>query len=289
MKNFDYFKPDTIKDACSLLSEYQGEAKIIAGGQSLLILMKERIIRPSYLIDITGIPKLDHAQYDDKEGLRIGALTTHREIETSSLIKQRYTLLSEVEIDIASVQIRNVGTVGGNLCHADPCGDFAPPLIGLESKVRLTGMESERILPLEDFFTDYFETALQEHEILTEILVPSPLPYSGAWYHKCSPRETDPAVVGVAVVLCLDSPNGECQTIRIVLGGVGQVPLRAKKAEARLQGNTINEKLINEAAKIAKEEANPISDLRGTEEYKRAMVELLTKEGIEKALEKAKK
>jgi len=288
MKNFDYFRPDNIKDACSLLSKHKGEAKIIAGGQSLLILMKERMVSPSYLIDITGIPNLDHAQYDDKEGLRIGALTTHRQIETSSLFKERFELLSEVEKVIGSIQIRNVGTIGGNLCHADPCGDLAPPLIGLEAKVRLSGTEAERIIPLEDFFTDYFETAIKEDEILTEILIPPPLPYSGEWYQKCSPRETDTAIVGVAVVISLDSPNGACHKARIVLGGVGQVPLRTKKAEMGLKGNRINKKLIAEAAKIAGEEANPISDLSGSEEYKRAMVELLTKQGIERAFERAK-
>jgi len=289
MKNFDYFIPDTIKEACSLLSEYQEKAKIIAGGQSLLILMKERVLSPSHLIDITKISGLDHAQYDDKEGLRIGALTTHRYMETSSLIKEKCDLLSDVEKVIASIQIRNVGTVGGNLCHADPGGDLAPPLIALEAKVKLEGRETERIIPLEDFLTDYFETALKESEILTEIQIPPILPYSGEWYHKCSPREIDPAIVGVAVALRLDSSHKACQKVRIVLGGVGPVPLRVKKAEERLQGNVINEKLIDEAAKIAKDEATPISDLRGTEEYKKAMVALLAKEGIEKALEKAKK
>ncbi|MDY6861763.1 MAG: xanthine dehydrogenase family protein subunit M [Thermodesulfobacteriota bacterium] len=289
MRNFDYFKPGKITDACSLLSKYGEKAKIIAGGQSLLILMKEKIVCPSCLVDITEIPNLDYIQYDNKGGLRIGALTTHREIESSSLIKERFNVLSEVEKAIASIQIRNVGTIGGNLCHGDPCGDLAPLLIGLEAQVKLTGFESERLVPLEDFFTDYYETVLKEDEILAEIQIPSLLLSGGQWYSKCSPRETDPAIVGVAVVASLESPDGICRKIRIVIGGAGPVPLRSKKAEKRIEGNRLDEKLIEEAAKIVKEEVAPVSDIRGTEEYKREMVELLTKEGITGALEKVKK
>ncbi|MDY6973981.1 MAG: xanthine dehydrogenase family protein subunit M [Thermodesulfobacteriota bacterium] len=288
MKNFEYFKPDNIGEACSLLSKYTAEAKIIAGGQSLLIMMKERMITPSYLIDITNIPGLDHIQYDDREGLRVGASTTHRAIETSPLIKERFNILSEVEKVIGSIQIRNVGTIGGNLCHADPCGDLAPLLIALDAKVKLAGTEGERVIPLDGFFVDYFETALREDEILTEIQIPPPLPYSGKWYQKLSPRETDSAVVGVAVVVSLDSPNGVCQKARIVLGGAGQIPFRAEKAEMGLKDVSVTEKLIEEAARIAGKEANPISDLRGSAEYKRAMIELLTKEGIERACESAR-
>lgn len=288
MRNFEYFRPDTIEEACFLLSKYKEEAKVIAGGQSLLILMEERLVNPSYLIDIKEIPDLDYISYDPKEGLKIGVLATHRQIETSNLIQERFSLLSEMEKKVASVQIRNMGTLGGNLCHADPCGDVAPPLIGMGARVKIVSSRGERSILLEGFFTDYFETVLEADEILAKIQIPNLPPYTGGIYLKHNLREVDPAVVGVAAVITADPLRGICQDLKIVLAACASTPMRAKRAEGALKEKQVEENRIKEASQIASEEANPISDLGGSEGYKREMVKILTEEAIKRAWDRAK-
>jgi len=287
MKSFEYLRPKTIEEACSMLDRYKEQAKIIAGGQSLLTLMKERLLSPSYLVDIAGIAALDYMNYDPKEGLRIGALTTHRALETSALIKENYRVLTETEKKIASVHIRNVGSIGGNLCHADPAGDLAPPLIALGAGIKAVGLGGERFIPLEDFFVDYFETALQLDEILTEVHVPPPQPRTGVVYLKYSLREVDPALIGVAAAIKVGS-DGRCEDVRIVLGAVGSTPMRAKGAEEILKGKAMEEALKEQAAQKASMEANPASDVHASEEYKREMVRVFTKEALGKAFDMAR-
>ena len=289
IKEFEYFAPKTVAEACSLLSQYKEEAKVIAGGQSLLIMMWQELVTPKYVIDIKGISDLEYINFDEKEGLRIGALTTHRAIEKSSLIRNGFNVLSEMELMLATVQTRNWGTIGGNLCHADPTGDPAPPLIAMNAKVKMVGSSGERVVALEDFFKDYFETVLQADEILTEIQVPQPPPHTGAAYMKFALMEGDAAIVGAAVSITLEPGNGVCKDARIVLGGVATVPMRAKRAEKVLVGNKVEEDLIAEAAQVASEEARPTSDMHASAEYRTELVKVFVRRAARQALERAKK
>jgi carbon-monoxide dehydrogenase medium subunit len=287
MKDFEYFSPQNVKEACSLLSRYSEEAKVIAGGQSLLIILKQRLITPNYLIDIKGLSELDYIRYDEKEGLRLGALTTHRALEISPIVREKFFMLAEMEKRLASVQIRNWGTLGGNLCHGDPASDLAPPLIAFEAEVKLTGPRGERIVKLEEFFKDYYETALGSDEILTEIHVPKP-PRGGGIYRKTSLRETDMALVGVAAFVTLDQRDRKrCKDLHIVMGSVGPEPIRAKRAEDLLRGQEINEDSIGKVAEMASEDSQPVSDIHASEEYKREMVKVLVRRTLKEAISRA--
>ena len=173
MNTFEYMPVKTVKEACELLSKYGEEAKILGGGQSLVNLMKQDFVSPSYIIDIKEISDLDYIRHDEKDGLRIGALTTHRSLETSTIVQDKFFMLAEMEHTLASVAVRNWGTLGGNLAHADPASDLAPTLMALGAEVTVTGSNAERVISLDDFFIGYFETALQPDELLTEIHVPN--------------------------------------------------------------------------------------------------------------------
>lgn len=289
IKDFEYFAPKTIEEALALLSQYKEESKVIAGGQSLLILMRQRLVAPKYLIDIKSISSLDYISFNKNEGLRIGALTPHRAIEKSPVIRERFSVLAEMELKVASVQTRNWGTIGGNLCHGDPAGDLAPVLIALNGKLKMTSLRGEKAIAVEDFSTDYFETALKPDDILTEIQVPNPPPYTSTAYTKFTQREGDMAIVGTAVSITLSSVNGLCKDARIALGAVAPVPMRAKRAERVLVGKEITDELLEEAAQVAAEEAKPISSVHASEEYKRELVKVLVKREGRKALKRATK
>ncbi len=278
IKNFEYFAPKTIEEAISLLARYKDESKIIAGGQSMLILMRQGLIAPEYVIDIKSISAMDYINFDENEGLRIGALTPHRAIETSPLIRDGFSVLSEMEQNVASVETRNWGTIGGNLCHADPAGDPAPVFIALKGKLKLVSSNGERTVAIDDFFKDYFETALRDEEILTEIQVPNPPPRTGTAYRKFSILQGDYALVSAAVSITLSSKDETCSDARIVLGAAASVPRRAERAEKVLIGKKIKDSLLQEAGKAASEEASPISDMNASEEYRREVIEVLVKQ-----------
>ena len=287
MNTFEYVPAKTVKEACDLLSQYGEKAKILGGGQSLVTLMKQDFVSPSYLIDIKGISDLDYIRYDETDGLRIGALTTHRSLEKSAVAKDKYFMLSEMEHTLASVPVRNWGTVGGNLAHADPASDLAPTLMALGAEVTLTGPNGERVVSLDDFFIDYFETALRPDEILTEIHVPNS-GQGGGIYSKFAQRATDLAVVSVAVNLILDPDNRDlCKDIRIVMGSVGPTPLRSKRGEDLLKGQTLTDTLIEETARVSAEDAQPTTDINGSEEYKREIVDVLVRRTIKEAKARA--
>ena len=287
MNTFEYVPAKTVKEACDLLSQYGEKAKILGGGQSLVTLMKQDFVSPSYLIDIKGISDLDYIRYDETDGLRIGALTTHRSLEKSAVAKDKYFMLSEMEHTLASVPVRNWGTVGGNLAHADPASDLAPTLMALGAEVTLTGPNGERVVSLDDFFIDYFETALRPDELLTEIHVPNS-GQGGGIYSKFAQRATDLAVVSVAVNLILDPDNRDlCKDIRIVMGSVGPTPLRSKRGEDLLKGQTLTDTLIEETARVSAEDAQPTTDINGSEEYKREIVDVLVRRTIKEAKARA--
>ncbi len=288
IKDFEYFAPKTLKEALTLIDKYQDDCKVICGGQSLLILMRQGLVAPRYLVDIKGISGLSYIK-DEKDGLKIGALTTHRAIEKSSVIKKKYPVLVEMETRLASIQTRNWGTIGGNICHGDPAGDPAPVLIALNATLSMAGTKGERNMPVGDFTLDYFEVALEPGELLTEIQVPVPPPRTGTVYTKFNVIESDLATVSVAVSMTLGSGDGVCQDVRIALGAAASVAMRAKKAEAVLKGKKITDALLTEAGEKASAEAEPISDIQASEEYRRELVKVLVKRMGNEALARAKR
>ena len=288
IKDFEYFAPKTVEEALSLLSQYKEEAKIIAGGQSMLVVMRQGILAPEYLIDVKGISALDYINYDEREGLRIGALTIHRAIEKSPVMRNGFSVLAEMENNLATIQTRNWGTIGGNLCHGDPAGDPAPVFIALNAKLKLASKGGERTIDMEEFSKDYLEVALEPDEMLTEIQVPTPPPHTGTAYEKLMVMKGDMGVVGAAVSITLSPKNGVCQDARIVLSNAASIPLRAREAEKRLIGKVVKDDLLIEAGEVASAEADPPSDVHGSVEYRREMVKVLVKRAARKALEKAK-
>lgn len=286
--DFEYFAPKTLEEALTLLDKYGDECKVIAGGQSLLILMRQGLVTPQYLIDIKGISELSYIKSEGKQGLRIGALTTHRTIEKSPVLRDKLGVLTEMENRLASIQTRNWGTIGGNICHADPAGDPAPVLMALNATLRMASLKGDRTMAVEDFSLDYFETALEPGELLTEIVVPPVPPHTGTAYTKFNVIESDLATVGVAVSITLGSNDGICQDVRIALGAAAPTPMRAKQAEAVLRGKKITDNLLKEAGEIASAEAEPISDIYASEEYRRELVKVLVKRVGKEALARAK-
>jgi carbon-monoxide dehydrogenase medium subunit len=287
IKDFEYFRPKNLKEALTLLNKYQDDCKVICGGQSLLILMRQGLVAPKYLIDIKGIPDLSYIK-DEKDGLKIGALTTHRTIEKSPVIKKKYPVLAEMETRLASIQTRNWGTIGGNLCHGDPAGDPAPVLISLNATFKVAGLKGTRSMPAEDFTLDYFEVALEPGELLTEIQIPPVPPRTGTAYTKFNIIESDLATVSAAVSMTMGTGDGVCQNARIALGAAAPAPMRAKKAEAVLKGKKITDALLAQAGEVASTEADPISDMQASEEYRRELVKVLVKRMGKEALARAK-
>ncbi len=286
MREFEYLRMNTLQEACSLLSEYKDEAKVLAGGQSLLTLLKLNMISPSYLIDIKFIPELNYMDFDEKEGLKMGALTTHRTVEKSPLLKEKFTVLPETELVVASVQTRNWGTIGGTLVHADPIGDIAPPLIVLDSRVKLISADGERTVPLAEFFVDFFMTVVEENELLCEIQIPALPAHTGVAYQKFSTIEAGIKIAGAAAMVSLD--DGLCKDAKIALSAVAPVPMRALKAEEILKGKPLDDRLIEQAAQAAAAEADPVTDMHATDEYRRELVKVLVKRAAKMALERAR-
>jgi CO/xanthine dehydrogenase FAD-binding subunit len=286
--DFEYFSPGTVEEAFSLLSQYKEEAKIIAGGQSMLVIMRQGLLTTEYLIDIKGISALEYIKYDEGKELKIGALTIHRDIEKSPVIQKHFGVLSEMEHNLATVQTRNWGTIGGNLCHGDPAGDPAPVFIALNAKLKLASSGGERTVSMEEFSTDYLEVDLKTGEMLTEIQVPTPPPRTGIAYEKLMVMKGDMGVVGAAVSITLNGKDGVCQDARIAVGSAASIPLRAKEAEGKLKGKTLNDSLLIEAGEIAAAEADPPADVHGSSEYRREMVKVFVRRVAGMALERAR-
>lgn len=285
---FNYHRASTLKEALGLMDKHRDDHKIIGGGQSLLILMRQGLVAPANLIDIKKIKEMSYIDHDEKNGLTIGATTTHRELEKSPLIERYFPILAEVEKNLASIQTRNWGTIGGNLAHGDPAGDPAPVLIAANATVKIASAAKERHLPLESFFTDIFETALEEGELLTEIQVPDLPSKTAMFYEKFNIIKNHQGIVSVAVSITIDEEDTRCKAIRIVLGAAAAVPLRAKEAERIFIGKKINAELLEKAGKLASEECDPVGDIHATETYRRFLVKALTKKTVQKAWDRAK-
>jgi carbon-monoxide dehydrogenase medium subunit len=285
--DFKYLRASTVKEALELIEQHKDDYKIISGGQSLLILMRQGLVAPECLIDIKHLDELNYIQFDKKEGLRIGATTTHRTVETSPLIKRHYPLLVEMEQNIASIQTRNWGTIGGNLAHGDPAGDPGPVFIALNGKVKVANKERARTLSLEEFFIDYFETALEEDELLLEIQIP-PIPSKTAvTYEKFNIIKNDQPIVSVAASITLDEDGLSCKDTRIVLGAAAPAPARAREAEKLLVGKRMDDRLLKNVAEVASGEADPVDDIHATESYRKQLVNVLTRRMLGKAWKQA--
>jgi carbon-monoxide dehydrogenase medium subunit len=283
--SFEYFRPKAIGEAIALLQQHGDEAKILSGGQSLIPMMKLRLARPGYIIDINEIPGLRYIKEEDGY-LKIGGLTHEADLEASDLIHSKYPIILETASFIADPQVRNMATVGGNLAHGDPANDHPATMLALGAQVVATGSREQRVIPVKDFFLSLFTTALRHDEILTQIRVPIPPPRSGGAYFKLERKVGDFATVGVAVQVMLDD-KGACKRAGIGLTNVGPTPLKATKAEDFLKGKTLDESHTRRAAQLAAEDAQPSADLRGPAEYKAAMVKELTRRALARALARA--
>jgi carbon-monoxide dehydrogenase medium subunit len=285
MRNFDYLEPTTVAEACAMLKQHGGEAKVFAGGAHVTILMKQGLYQPKALVNIKKIPELKNISFD-AEGLSIGALVTHREIETSSLINEKLPVLSEAEREIANIRVRNMGTVGGNLASGEPLTDLSQIFIALDGQLNIASPSGQRKILVEELFLDFYTTSLAEDEIITQVVLPPLSPHSGIDYIRFSSSSVvDKPSAGVAVRLTLDKEA--VQVARIVLGCVGPTPVRARKAEALVIGKRLDAELIAEAGALASQECSPIGDLRGSEEYKRAIVRALVRRAADAAYRKA--
>jgi aerobic carbon-monoxide dehydrogenase medium subunit len=281
---FEYRTPKNLKEVHASLQEFGTDAKLIAGGTALIIMMKQRLVRPSCLVSLRSVRGLNAIELKDG-GFRIGGLATHREVETSSLVRRRLPLLAETYHHVATIRVRNMATVGGGLAHADPNQDPPPTLIALGATVKATSTNGSRVIPLDTFFTDYYETVLNPDEIITEIFVPKLPPNSGAAYLKFLPRTADDyATVSAAAVLTLDKNKKTISDARIALGSVGTTPIRATAAEAVLRGQPLKPEAFAEAAEKAKEAVDPVSDFRGSAAYKKEMAGVFVRRALEKAL-----
>ena len=286
MKNFDYLEPTTVAEACAILKQHAGEAKIFAGGAHVTILMKQGLYQPKALVNIKKISELKNISFDTTEGLTIGALVTHREIEISALVNEKFPVLSEAEREIANIRVRNMGTVGGNLASGEPLTDLSQIFIALDGKLEVAGPSRQRTILVEELFLDFYTTSLAEDEIITQVVLPPLPPRSGIDYIRFSSSSVvDKPSAGVAVRVTLDKEA--VQVARIVLGCVGPTPVRARRAEALVTGQILNAETIREAGSLASQECSPIGDLRGSEEYKRAIVRTLVKRTLIEAHRKA--
>ncbi|MEL6721086.1 MAG: xanthine dehydrogenase family protein subunit M [Bacteroidota bacterium] len=282
---FDYAAPATLSEALSLLATHGDDAKILAGGHSLVPMMKLRFAEPEMLIDINNISELSYIKEEDGH-LKIGALTREADLEHSALIAKKYPIFLDATKLIADPQVRNMGTVGGNIAHGDAANDHPAVMIALNAQVEITGKDGSRVVPIDEFFYGFYMTAVQADEILTAIHIPVPAANTGNAYHKLERKVGDYATAGVAAQITIGS-DGTCTYAGIGLTNVNPTPMRASRSEEVLMGNKITDELIEQAAQYASEDCNPSSDLRGDEDYKRAMVKVITKRMIRKAIERA--
>ncbi len=284
---FEYLRPMSIPDAVSLLQQHGDDAKILSGGQSLIPMMKLRIARPAWLIDINHIPNLSYIREEDGY-LKIGGLTREADLEASELIRSKYPIIHETAMVVADPQVRSLATVAGNLAHGDPANDHPATMLALGAEVIATGAKGQRSIPIRDFFVSVFTTALEHDEILTEIRIPATTPRSGGAYFKLERKVGDFATAAVAAQVTLDQ-SGVCTKAGIGLTNVGPTPIEAAKAEQFLIGKKLDAQTIAQAAQLASDESQPSADLRGPAEYKRGLVKEFTKRALARAAERAGK
>ena len=278
---FEMYQPSSLQEASRLLREKGPGGRFLAGGTDLVIAMKEKGLVPTYVVDLKRLPGLSGVHENSDGSIALGALTTMREIETSPLLIGKYPFLCQSAAEVGSIQIRNRATVGGNMSNATPSADVAPSLIALGATAKIGRSSGERAVALEEFFLGPGQNVMNPDEILTQIIIPKTSPRLVGEYIKFSPREMmDLAYVGVAVAYAVSEKEKRCDGVRIVLGAVAPTPIRAKRAEAALESQILSEELAEKVGVIAAEEAKPISDVRSSADYRRAMVGAMTKRAL---------
>jgi len=291
LPEFEMFFSRSVEETCALLSEHGRDAQIVAGGTDLFVKMKQRRLVPSVLINIKRISGLDQIRYDASEGLHIGPLTTIQAIRESTLIAERFPVLSEAAGVLGTEQVRNLGTLGGNLGNASPSAEFAPPLLILDASVRCLGRSGVRVVPLDGFFVEPGKSALETDEVITDIQVPNPPDRAQLVYLKHSLRRMDVAMAAAAVFVLLD--GDVCRDVRIALGAVAPTVFRARGAEQtligkRLTGDSREGELFEEVAQVAVGEARPIDDIRGYAAYRKKVIAMLVRHGLEHVIARAR-
>ena len=282
LPDFDYYAPDSLAETCEALDRFGSKAKVLAGGTDMIAKMKGGLVAPEILISLKKLVDLQKIEYVAGKGVVIGARATHNDLVNSPILNDKYLSVSEAAHHMASNQIRNIGTVGGNLCNAVPSADLPPILIALGATIKLVGTKGERTMLLEDLFTGPMKTVIAHNEILTEIVIPDQAS-TGSSYIKFGLRRSGAlAVVGIAVAVTV---NGDTLTeVKITIGAAAPTPMRAREAEDFLRGKVISDELIAEAGVIAAKESKPISDIRGSAEYRRDLVRVFTKRALHKAI-----
>ena len=284
MIDFEFHSPTSLDEAFGLLDQYGDDARVMSGGTALVIMMKQRLAQPGHVIGLRRIPGLASVASDGNGAVRVGALFTQRQMETDPLIRQSLPLVADTYRKVATPRIRNMSTVGGGLVHGDPNQDPPPSLIALGASAVMTSKSGDRVVPLEEFFIDYYETDVQPGEILTSVLVPHAPAGSGSVYLKFLPRTADDyGTVNVAAVVSKE-PDGTCKDVRIVLGAAGVTPIRAKDAEDALRGKPLTDENIRAAAALVKDAVDPLEDFRGSAEYKTDMAEVFARRAVEQAM-----
>jgi carbon-monoxide dehydrogenase medium subunit len=287
MRRFEVVQPESVEDCLRALAAHGAEARVLAGGTDLLPQMKNGVVKPRVVVDLSRVARLRTLNAANGGGLRLGAAVTAREVELHAGMRARYTAIAESGALVGSVQVRNLATVGGNLCNAAPSADMAPPLLALDAEAVIAGKAGERRVPLSTFFTGVRRTVLGPDELLLEFAIPAPGGPSGGHYLRHTPRrELDIAVVGVSAQLTL--AGGACSKARIALAAVAPTPVRATAAERALEGQPITPELIERAAELAVEAARPIDDQRGSADFRRHLVRVLTRRTLTTALARAR-
>ncbi|HIM63455.1 MAG TPA: xanthine dehydrogenase family protein subunit M [Dehalococcoidia bacterium] len=283
MIDFEYHAPTSLDQVFDLLEQYGDDSRVMAGGTALVIQMKQRLSQPGHVIGMRRVGGLNSIE-STPEGLMIGALCTQRQIENSELVAKELPLIADTFRKVATPRIRNMATIGGGLVNGDPNQDPPPSLIALGASAVMTSKSGERVVPLEEFFIDYYETDVQPGEILTSVLVPHAPAGSGSVYLKFLPRTADDyGTVNVASVVSKE-PDGTCKDVRIVLGAAGVTPIRATNAEDALRGKPLTDENIRAAAALVKDAVDPLEDFRGSAEYKTDMAEVFARRAVEQAM-----
>ena len=281
MKPFEYYAPETLEAAVEIMARYEEGVYPVAGGTDLIPKMRYGQIQPKVVVNLKRIPGLAEIVPQDDGSLKIGALATLTQVASSPEVRERYPMVAQIAGKMASVPVRNLATVGGNLCNAAPSADLAPPLIALDAEAVIFGPQGKRRVPLEVFFTGPGQTVLGRGELLTAVVVPPPDPQARGTYIKHAHREAlDIAIVGVAAWVRFEEGGSVCEDARIVLGAVAPTPIRAREAEAAIRGAPLTEERIAEAGRLAAEAARPIDDVRGSAWYRREMVAVLTRRAL---------
>lgn len=285
MNNFEYFEPESVAEACGLLEQSEN-AKALAGGVSLMVMLKNRLLTPDRIVNLKSIQGLSKIESDPTGGLLIGALCRHIDIQNSEIILERYGVLSEAASRIGNLPIRNMGTIGGNVCHSEPSADFPPALIALDAELIIAGTSGNRSVPVCEFFTDFYENVLEGGEVLTAIRLPHVSEGAGGAYECIRKSHNNITTVGAAAFIVLDR-EGKCARAGLGVGGVHSTPIEVKEVKSWI-GGAIEPSLLEAAAEAASKQCDPISDVNASDKYRRSMVRVLCKRSLLRAWTKAR-